>query len=129
MLFDVDPHRDAGCILILTENLDRGLVSGAGESTLPPCSPCHGDSAGMFAGSLRVLTTTLPLDSYVFGMMAINVASNIGRDIKITNFFLLHRIPMSSVSLWGHKLPNSESTFNNTDQRHIYYTCSTCLTS
>jgi hypothetical protein len=61
MLFDVDPHRDAGCIWILTENLDRGLVSGAGESTLPHL--CHGDSAGLFAGSLRVLTTTLALDS------------------------------------------------------------------
>jgi hypothetical protein len=78
----------------LTENLDRELVSGAGESPLPHC---HGDSAGMLAGSLRVLTMTLALDSYVFGMMTINVASNIGRDIKITNTFLRHGTPMNSV--------------------------------
>src|SRR5215470_7961152 len=32
ILFDVDPHRDAVSIWILTEDLDRGLFSSVGES-------------------------------------------------------------------------------------------------
>src|SRR5215813_1245926 len=33
IFFDVDPHRDAGSVRLLTENLDRGFFSGVGEST------------------------------------------------------------------------------------------------
>src|SRR5215468_11270668 len=31
IFFDVDPHRDAGSVWFLTENLDRGFFSGVGE--------------------------------------------------------------------------------------------------
>src|SRR5215470_5443619 len=34
IFFDVDPHRDAGSVRLLTENLDRGFFSGVGESAL-----------------------------------------------------------------------------------------------